>query len=167
MNMKPVLARITGFVLLTLGLLISPAGAGLVEEVDLALNLKDRPFGIVFEVVTGDSNALEKVMPGIVKSVEHIRRKAPDMNIAVVTHGKEQFALTRDNTGTHGKVHKQVQSLVKDAGVDIHVCGTYAEWHNKAPEDFPDYIEVSAAGPAQINDYRTLGYVVIQVSPGD
>jgi predicted ATPase len=29
------------------------------------------------------------------------------------------------------------------------------------PEDFPDYINVSAAGPIQINDYEELGYELV------
>jgi hypothetical protein len=28
-------------------------------------------------------------------------------------------------------------------------------------EDFPDYVDVAPSGPAQINQYRELGYVVI------
>ena len=51
--------------------------------------------------------------------------------------------------------------LVTDRDVDIHVCGTHAGWFDVLPEDFPDYVDVSATGPAQVNDYRALDYVLI------
>jgi len=28
-------------------------------------------------------------------------------------------------------------------------------------EEFPGFVDVAAAGPAQINDYRALGYILI------
>ena len=31
------------------------------------------------------------------------------------------------------------------------------------PEDYPDYIDVSPAGPAQINDYLKLGYIMLDL----
>ena len=45
--------------------------------------------------------------------------------------------------------------------MDVHVCGTHAGWFDVLPEDFPDYVDVAAAGPAQVNDYRALDYVLI------
>jgi intracellular sulfur oxidation DsrE/DsrF family protein len=54
------------------------------------------------------------------------------------------------------------QQLVKD-GVSLHVCGTYAEKHGLHEEDFPEYVNVAAAGPAQINDYIAVGYLRIKI----
>lgn len=39
--------------------------------------------------------------------------------------------------------------------------GAHASWRGNVPEDFPDYVDVAAAAPAKVNDYRALGYVVI------
>jgi hypothetical protein len=43
----------------------------------------------------------------------------------------------------------------------VHVCGTHAGWYGVTPEDFPDYVDVTTAGPAQINDYEAMGYELI------
>ena len=50
--------------------------------------------------------------------------------------------------------------LFRSTGSDIpvYVCGTYAGWRGLSDEDFPDYVNVAAAGPAQINDFVALGY---------
>jgi hypothetical protein len=47
--------------------------------------------------------------------------------------------------------------------VPVHVCGTYAGWRGLTEEDFPEHINVSASGPAQINDYKSVGYLPIVI----
>jgi sulfur relay (sulfurtransferase) complex TusBCD TusD component (DsrE family) len=61
-------------------------------------------------------------------------------------------------------MHQAVQQLVREEGVPVHVCGTHAEWRGVTAEQFPEYVDVAAAGPAQINDYRALGYALVVVS---
>jgi intracellular sulfur oxidation DsrE/DsrF family protein len=90
--------------------------------------------------------------------VTQLRKKFPELPVAIVTHGKEQFALTTKNADS--KTHSLVKDLVSDQ-IEVHVCGTHASWYNVMPEDFPDYVNVSATGPAQINDYEELGYELI------
>ena len=80
------------------------------------------------------------------------------MPIALVSHGYEQFALTKAAAKKHPALHKDIRALVAD-NIDVHVCGTHASWHDVAPEDYPQFIDVTHAGPAQINDYLNTGYV--------
>jgi len=128
------------------------------EQINQLLSQTDAPFGVVFEIVEGDSNALEWAIPAIKRYAGQLRAKYPDIGIAVVSHGKEEFGLLKSSTAKHKKVHKIVQSLVKDDEIPVHVCGTHASWYNKKAEDFPDYIDVAPAGPTQIRNYEDMGY---------
>ena len=71
-----------------------------------------------------------------------------------------EFNLT-EKQSTDAVAHSLVEEMVNSNDVNVHVCGTHAEWKNKAPDDFPDYVNVSATGPAQIKDYVALGYELI------
>ena len=137
------------------------------EKVNHILNEKTGPFGVVFEVVEGDGDALEWAMPEIKKYSAQLRKKFPDIGIAVVSHGREQFALMKSEQKDHKEVHATVQSLVKDEDIPVHVCGTHASWYGKKAEDFPDYIDVAPAGPAQIREYEEMGYELIVMEEPD
>lgn len=134
-------------------------------QIDTLLKQDTAPEGIVFEIASSDAGFLDIAIPRIQDYSARLREKFPELSIAVVTHGREQFALTRDKANSNSDVHKRVQSLVKDSGISVHVCETFANWNDVTAEAFPDYIDVSAAGPAQINDYRQLGYTVIRIRP--
>lgn len=137
------------------------------EQVDSIIAKNEVPEGIVFEIVTGDPDGLRWALPETKKAIEKLRAKFPDLDIAVVTHGREQFALQKKYKENFKKVHSLTESLVKDSGVNIHVCGTYAEWHNVTANEFAEYADVAAAGPAQINDYVKLGYTKILIESDD
>jgi intracellular sulfur oxidation DsrE/DsrF family protein len=130
-------------------------------SVEALLELAEAPPGVVFEVVSGDADTLERIIPVIQSDVQRLRQHFPELDIAVVTHGKEQFALERTEQKERQQLHKQVVDLVSKDKVPVHVCGTYAGWHGLTEEAFPEYVDVAAAGPAQINDYRNLGYVLV------
>ncbi len=115
------------------------------------------PAGVVIEIVMADGAGLSWALPKAQDYIKRLRARFPGMPIAIVSHGNEQFALTKKNQVSGQPIHSLTQSLVKD-GVDVHVCGTYAGWRGLTEDDFPDYVNVSAAGPAQINDYRALDY---------
>lgn len=133
------------------------------DQVNAIINKGEAPEGVVFEIVSGDPEGLRWALPEAKKAVEKLRAKFPGIEIAVVTHGREQFALQKKNKDRFKKVHSLTESLVKDSGVNLHVCGTYAEWHNVTAEEFADYADVAAAGPAQINDYVKLGFTKILI----
>lgn len=133
------------------------------EQIDALLTQASPPEGVVFEIVSGDSDALKRAIPAVQRHSDALRKKFPDLSIAVVSHGSEQFALTRSNDKKFSRVHQGIQSLVKDSNITVHVCETYAGWKGLDAEAFPDYIDVAAAGPVQINDYRALGYVLIRI----
>lgn len=131
---------------------------------DALLTQPPAPKGVVFEIVEGRESALEWAIPEVKKQVEKLRAAFPNMKFAVVTHGKEEFALLSSNAAKYSAVHSAVKSLSGEDDIPVHVCGTHASWFDKHPEDFPSYVNVSPAGPAQINDYRALGYAVLRVS---
>ena len=154
--------RFSPWILLTLTLLFGSYHLFASDiEIDEILQLKEAPSGVVFEIVSGDSEHLRWAIPFVQQQIKRLRQRFPDLPIAVVSHGQEQFSLTKDKQKDYQKVHKGIQSLVKDNDIPVHVCGTYADWHDVEESDFPDYVDVAAAGPVQINDYRKLGYLLV------
>jgi intracellular sulfur oxidation DsrE/DsrF family protein len=131
--------------------------------VDQLLGTDQRPVGVVFEVVQGQGDALDWAIPLIAEQVGRLRDRFPGLPVAVVSHGYEQFALHRQAAASRAGLHRQVQNLVND-DVPLHVCGTHASWYDVTGEDFPDYVDVAPSGPAQIDAYRELGYVLVVVT---
>lgn len=132
-------------------------------RIENILSMQQAPTGVVIEIVTGAENSLNWALPQAQKYIKKLRTKFPDIEVAIVTHGSEQFALTKKNNKTYKKVHSLTEQLSSEENVPLHVCGTYAGWNNVAEEDFPDYVDVTAAGPATINDYIALGYLLIKL----
>ncbi len=159
------------FVLFFWNLLYIPASFATDQELEQApayrienvLAMQQAPTGVVIEIVTGAENSLNWALPQAQKYIKKLRAKFPSLEVAIVTHGNEQFALTSKNNKKYKKVHSLTQQLTKEENVPLHVCGTYASWNNVSEEDFPEYVDVTAAGPATINDYIALGYVLIKL----
>lgn len=133
------------------------------KKIEHLLSLKEAPTGVIFEIVSGSANNLEWALPQTKKYINKLRAQFPTLDIAIVTHGNEQFALKTSNTKKYKKVHSLTQQLVQDDKIPLHVCGTYANMKNVEEEEFPDYVDVTAAGPATINDYISLGYTLIKL----
>ena len=147
------------FLLLATGLVHADA------QVDRLLQAKEEPVGVVFEILEDDDDALGWALPLVARLSAQLRQRFADLPIAVVTHGREQFGLlSEDADGLMAPVHDSARQL-RSKDIDLHVCGVHAGWDGYAPEDFPDYVDVSASGPAQINDYRNLGYELIILQP--
>lgn len=155
------------FVVLVLLLLVPPAQAQIDSPISHLLQNAQPPEGVVFEIVTDDEDALDWAIPRTRDYIQQLRGRFPDLPIAVVTHGREMFSLQKQNEYGSQDVHHQVKSLTDQQGVTLHVCGTYAGWKGLTEEDFPAYVDVTAAGPAQINDYVALGYVKIIITQND
>ena len=150
------------FAILLSLLAVSLPGTGLANSVEELLARQEAPHGVVFEIVDGDEEALRERLPAVRAAIASLRKRFPQTEFAVVSHGREQFALQSSYSDEHSDIHAQTLSLVDDA-VPVHVCGTHAGWYGVNPEDFPDYVDVAPSGPAQIALYRELGYELIVV----
>ncbi|MCL6556997.1 MAG: DsrE family protein [Burkholderiales bacterium] len=125
------------------------------------------PAGVVFEIVTADSHALAWAVPWVAEQARRLRGRFPGLPIAVVSHGREMFALTGEQRTAQPELHAGVQKLVQEEGIALHVCETHAGWRGVAAEAFPEYVNVSAAGPVQVQDYLALGYVLVKITARD
>lgn len=146
---------------LTLGISNTAVIASDKQQIQSILNMSTPADGVVFEILA-NKDGLQWAIPRIQQYTRQLRQKFPALAIAVVSHGREQFALQTDQQQENRKLHNQVKSLLHDQ-VPLHVCGTYAEWKGVTPEDFPDYVDVAAEGPAQIRAYIELGYLLIKL----
>jgi len=142
--------------------LVQTAQASNQPEIDRLLAQKDAPFGVVFEISEGSGDALQWAIPAVNRYVKQLRKKFPDIGLAVVSHGVEEFGLMKDKQKKNAAVHKTVQSLVA-SDVPVHVCGTHASWKGVSADAFPDYIDVAPAGPTEVRNYQAMGYVLIEV----
>ena len=133
------------------------------QRLDEILSLKQAPSGIIFEIVTGSEHSLKWALPKAKEYIKKLRTVYPNIEIAIVTHGNEQFALKKTNDKKYKKIHSLTQQLVQEENIPLHVCATYAAMKNVGEEEFPDYVDVTAAGPATINDYIALGYLLIKL----
>ena len=132
------------------------------DEVSDFLQLDPMPDGIVFEIVEAGEDDLTELLPRVRQIIATIRTEYPNIEFAVVSHGREEFALQTKNQQNYSGIHDNVRSLVAD-DVPVHVCGTHAGWYGVAAEDFPDYVNVAPTGPGQISLYEELGYFLIVI----
>jgi len=153
------------FACFVLVLLWGSAFADTAQDVDAILARSEAPPGVVFEIAQNRETALELAVPQVKQYAQQLRARFPQLKIALVTHGREEFALLKDKTEQYRSIQSGVRELVKDQDVAVHVCGTHASWFEKYPEDFPDYIDVAPSGPVQIRNYRELGYLLVVLRP--
>ncbi len=129
------------------------------------LALPKAPPGVVFEVVEGDPEALRSTIPEVRRLAERLRARFPGLPIAVVTHGREQFALTRANDGSHRSLHDEVRRMTGRDAIEVQVCGTHAGWRGLGPEDFPDYVQVASSARSALRAYEEFGYRHLRLRP--
>ena len=162
MNRKRIFLLVSGLLLVSPLLLSHWVSAKDSHSLEQIIALNETPPGVVIEIVTGDSKGLSWALPKSQQIIAQLRKRFPGLPVAVVTHGKEQFALQTSKQAEQKEVHQNVKSLIGN-DVQVHVCGTYAGWRGLSEEDFPDYVNVAAAGPAQINDYIAVGYLLLVI----
>jgi len=150
------------YILIMLLLPISSVQASNQDDINEILAMEQSPIGVVFEIVERDGDALDWAIPAVKKYVKQLRDRFPDIALAVVSHGSEQFALMKSMTKEKVKIHEAVKSLVAE-DVPVHVCGTHASWRGKSASDFPDYVDVAPAGPTEIRNYEESGYIRIEL----
>ena len=133
------------------------------QQAIAALLLEDSaPDGVVFELIGNEGDYLQNALAKVETYREQLHKKFPDLDIAVVSHGAEQFNLTTSKQAEAKEAHSLVKQLVT-SDVPVHVCETHASWRGVTPEDYPDYITVSSTGPAQIRQYQELGYTLVVI----
>lgn len=99
----------------------------------------------------------------MISQVKLVKRAYPAVDIAVVSHGAEEFALQKSASTEYADVHNLFNNLVSTQGVSIHVCGAVGGLKQLTQEDFPEFVSYSASGMAQVNDYKSLGYSVVVI----
>lgn len=126
------------------------------------LEQQEPPEGVVFEIITWQDDAWEWATPLLTEIHQRLKSKFPDLDIAIVSHGAEQFDLT---TSQSVGIPKEIANLTKlnEAGVNLHVCGTHSSWQDIPDTAYLDIVDVAVSAPAQINDYIELGYEHIQL----
>lgn len=152
--MRIILAFFTALVTVTTAALAS-------SGVDKILQAEAAPVGVVFEVVEGDQFALSWALPRIEEQSQRLKEKFPEIKIAVVTHGNEQFGLMTEQSGAKADKIKSLAQNLSQTGTPVHVCGGHADARGVSREAFPDYVEVAPSGPAQITAYRNQGYQLV------
>lgn len=126
------------------------------------LETQKAPPGVVFEIVSANESELSLAIPKVTHYANQLRKRFPKLPIAVVTHGREMFALQSDKRGTAEQIHVGVERLSKN-DIPVHVCETYAGMRGIGAEAFPAYVNVAPSGPSQIKNYLELGYVLIKI----
>ena len=133
------------------------------DEIKTILAKNEAPAGVVFEIVESKESSLEWAIPQVQKYAKKLRNRFPKLNLAVVTHGKEEFALLTKKKQKYASIHEAVKKITTEEDIPVHVCGTHASWYGKNEADFPDYVDVAPAGPVQISNYEELGYVRVKL----
>ncbi len=131
------------------------------EQINVIINAHEAPPGVVFVIYEYDESALTWIMPRLVYYTTLLNQRFPDLTVAVVSHGDEMLSLTTDNADVYPEVHFDLEVLVKELDVLFHVCGSFATLNDVEESDFPDSVDVVPFAPAQVSDYKSLDYVVI------
>lgn len=126
-------------------------------EVERLIKSNEEPDGVVFELISWDDRTWTWAAPMLTDLRRQLKQRFPDIDVVVVSHGGEQFQLTRERQQEQPEAIAQLASLSED-GMNVHVCGTHSSWQDVPDTAYMDFVDVSPSGPAQINDYIKLGY---------
>ena len=144
-------------------LLAWPACAGSTDDrIEELLALQTAPAGVVFDVDEWDIDALKWGIPLIRDYVDRLRKRFPEIEIAVVSHGDEEFALLKRARDNYESVHQGVEALVDDQ-VPVHICAGHAIMNGYSESGFVDYVERVSSGVETIAKYQMRGFVHIPV----
>lgn len=133
------------------------------EQIEEIVAAEAEPAGVVFVIYEYDEAALTWIMPRLLHYVTLLKQRFADLSISVVSHGDEILALTTENAAVYDDVHADLLTLLNDYDVLFHVCGALATLNDLDQSDFPGQIDVVPFGPAQVNDYKSLDYVVVDL----
>ena len=116
--------------------------------------------GIVFDVREQDAEALTWLLPRLTNYLQLIHDARPGLPVALVAHGEEVALLTEAAARAHPDLHEALRELIRQR-LSVHVCGSQASAMGLDESDFPPYVDVIPYGPAQIQDYKQMGYAHI------
>ncbi len=128
-----------------------------------ALLMHEPPGGVLFLVMEQDEEALTWVLPRLLHYTRQIRRKWPDLPVAVLSHGAEMMGLLEAYRPLYPRIHEDFRQLVEELDAVFHVCGAYAALSDLTAADFPDLVDVVPFGPAEIENYRGMDFAVVSV----
>lgn len=126
------------------------------------LTMDEAPTGVVFEVVSGRDDYLQTALENFNTYQQQLKERFPEIELAIVSHGLEQFALTTTNQPTYDSIHGLVKRITA-SDVPVTVCGNHARMRGVAATEFPDYVEVAARGPAAVAAYQDQGYLLVML----
>lgn len=132
------------------------------SEID-NIRAAEKPEGVLFLVMEQDEDAFNWVLPRVIHYTQQLRDKWNDLTIVVLSHGEEMFALRDEYRPLYEAMHQDVLMLVSKYDVLFQVCGSYANFSNVAPSEFPDYIDVIPFAPAEIENYRLMEFKIINL----
>lgn len=132
-------------------------------SIDKLLVSEQAPDGVVFEIVDWEDEYLAVALPWVNRQIIALRDRFPGLDIAVVSHGSEQFALLKDADAAYPVIHSKVQSLITDHNIKLELCLGHANMRGFDQSDFPEYVDIEASGPSQIAAYEALGYSKVLV----
>lgn len=150
-------------VLCSLCYVLPARAASSAETIDMLLANETPPPGVVFDIDEWDSDALQWAIPLVRSYVDRLRARFPGLEIAVVSHGDEEFALMKYAKPDFEAVHREVEALVADK-VPVHVCAGHAVMSGYSENGFVDYVDKVSAGVVTVAEYRQRGFVYVQVS---
>lgn len=136
------------------------------SDIAFIISAKKPPNGVIFEVIADVESDLKPALEQIDIYIKQLKIALPNIKLAIVTHGKEEFALLTENKVRFKASHQKVQSLVNN-NIPVHVCGTHASWYNYSERDFPDYVDVAVSGPKKVIEYQRKGYALINIRNGN
>ncbi|MGD8742057.1 MAG: hypothetical protein PVH46_01410 [Granulosicoccaceae bacterium] len=146
--------------------LMSPSWADSdVEDIQQILSRDKAPVGVVFEIASTDKDFLTRVLPVISNHASHLRRRFPDIKLAIVSHGLEQFSLTKDEAGQG--IQKKVARLVREHDIPLHVCATFASAHGVDRDAFIAVVNVVQAAATRVDRYEDEGYERVFLEPAE
>lgn len=118
------------------------------------------PAGVVFDIVSTDPKYLDSALAKVNAWEAELHARFPALDVAVVSHGKEQLALTVANQPLEFTANSLAAELLGN-NVALHVCGLHATVLGVSADEYPDHIDVTPSGPAKIAEYVDRGYVLI------
>ena len=163
LNAKVAMKTVSGLYSFALWMLLSLSyvsadSGGDMHQVNALLEQNQAPVGGVFELVDWEENYLEIAIPRVNARIFSLGDKFPALDIAVVSHGSEQFSLLKDADAAFPAIHANVQRLIIEYDVKLELCLGHAQMRGFQADDFPRYVDIQASDPSQLAAYEALGY---------